>query len=265
MTGLRHAAAAAAPLAVLLILSGCSSSRPAAADPELLSPEVLIPRLQAGAERLRSLSGDGTVAFEGPELSGSATFTVALRKPDSLLVRFEGPFGLDAGFLFLARDTFIVYSSFENRLYKGKPSADHLRTLLPLDISPDQVVQAFAGTFLPENTAQVAGPVTVEEDLLVFHADCGSSRCTYWVDPVSMLVTRFLRRTNGGAVIIDATSDAIMEQDESHMPRRISIRFPAARSALSVHYRSITMNDPSPSFAFSVPGSARPAGAGERQ
>jgi hypothetical protein len=224
-------------------------------DPEIRSPRVLMERLRAGEHRVHTMTGSGTVSFEGPEVSGSAFFTVALRKPDSLLVRLEGPFGLDAGFLFLAQDTFVVYSSLENRLFRGHPSSARLRALLPVDVSPQQIVQAFAGAFIPDRMSLPAGPAELEDDVLLLRANCDGGRCTFAIDPVSMLVTRYLQYGEDGALIIEAQNSSIIEQDDCFAPRRISVTFPASRSALSVSYKSITLNDPSPSFAFRVPPS----------
>ena len=93
----------------ILVCAGCTfllaSCSPRQAEvtlnPEVTSPSSLLSRVSARGEQIRSLEGSGTVTFESPEMAGSAFFHVSLKKPDSLLLRLEGPFGIDAGFFFL--------------------------------------------------------------------------------------------------------------------------------------------------------------------
>ena len=112
-------------------------------------PDVtrLIHRVAEGNSHVRSLSGNGSVSFESPDLGGSVYFRVALKKPDSVLIRFEGPFGMDVGFLFLSPNRYVMYNSIENQVTTGIPTSGNIRSLIPFDLTYEQIVNAFAGAF----------------------------------------------------------------------------------------------------------------------
>ena len=80
-------------------------------------------------------------------MGGSVFFTLALKKPDSLLIRFEGPFGLDVGFLFLSRSQYVMFNRMENQVIYGEPSDAGIRWAIPVDLTVDQILDAFTGSF----------------------------------------------------------------------------------------------------------------------
>ena len=102
---------------LLILISSCAPKRAEIAlDTKAIGVPALIALVEAGENKVKSLEGSGTVSFESPEIAGSAAFELSLKKPDSLLVLFEGPFGIDIGTLFLSREKYVVYNSFENRV-----------------------------------------------------------------------------------------------------------------------------------------------------
>ena len=100
-----------------------------------MPPSFLLPRVTTRAEQIQSLEGSGTVTFESPEMAGSVFFRVSLKKPDSLLLKFDGPFGIDAGFFFLSKRTFVMYNRFENTVTAGSPDEQSIRKVIPFALS----------------------------------------------------------------------------------------------------------------------------------
>jgi outer membrane lipoprotein-sorting protein len=206
-------------------------------------------------DRLHSLVGRGTVTFDSPEVAGSAAFELALKRPDSLLVTFEGPFGIDLGTLFVSREKYFMYSSMENRVITGVPTAATIRSLIPFDLTLDQVIGAFSGAFpLPSESLKT---YTVDEDMFLLSFACGDKRCKYWVDNRYLLVRKYEMRDGNDGLIMDATTASFADDGLTYAPKRIRIRFPAQDRQLSVSYSSMTVNDPRPSFAYSIPSNAR--------
>src|SRR5512136_2125038 len=96
-------------LVLPLLFASCSSSRaPIALDTQKVGAAELLRLVQKNSDRLQSLTGKGNLSFEAPEMAGSAFFSLALKKPDSLLVKLQGPFGIDVGMVFLSRTRFVV-------------------------------------------------------------------------------------------------------------------------------------------------------------
>jgi outer membrane lipoprotein-sorting protein len=247
-----------AAFSIALLLSSCAPKRSEILlDTKTTDANTLISLVQEHQNKLQSVVGKGTVTFESPELAGTAAFELALKKPDSLLVTFEGPFGIDLGTLFISREKYLMYNSMENKVVTGTPSAAAIRSIIPFDLTLDQVVGAFSGSFPFPSDPQSLQTYSVDDDrfLLVFR--CGSNSCKYWVDNRTVLVTKYEMRDEHDELILDAVSSSFAEDGAASAPKRIRIRFPSQERQLSVSYSSISLNDPDPSFTYSIPSNAR--------
>ncbi len=243
----------------ILVLLGCllPACSPTTSELVLDTRQVpaaeLVRRVSGNAAGIRTLTGSGSVDFESPDLGGSVFFTVALRKPDSLLLRLEGPFGIDVGFLFLSRERYVLYNSVENRVQTGVPSDAGIRWGIPLDLTVDQILNAFAGTFaLPGNRTPTR--YAVEDDAFVLTYADGTAEESFRVDPATTLVTQY--RKTDGTFAMEAETGLPEQQGSYHMPRQITLEFPGSGRRLSVYYSSMRMNPDHVSFAYTVPRSA---------
>lgn len=211
--------------------------------------------MHAKDRRVKTIAGRGTLSFETPSISGSAGFLLAMVKPDSMLVKLEGPFGLSVGLMFLSRDRFVMYNSFENTVTTGVPTAGALHTVIPVELSYDEAFSAFCGTIaLPDMP-----PSTYSVDdgrFLLTYVD-GGRRSSYWIDPELLLVRRFTVVDGGGETIIDARTSGSFEADDASIPRRMVLSMPSTSRQLTVAFSSASLNDGVPSFAYAVPENAR--------
>ena len=239
-----------------LLLASCATERVGLTlSTSAVPPEELVDRVNLRVGRLQAMTGKGSLAFESPQGAGSAYFSMALRKPDSLLVQFEGPFGLDVGLLFLSRERYVMYNGLENQVVTGVPNMASIRAILPVELTYDQIVNAFSGTFtLPRMHGRLVRYAIDDEQFLLSYL-CDSDTCTYWVDPEAQIVTRYLVQNTSGETLLEAQASRIEEQGDVCAPRRILVRLPDHQ--VSIYYSSLTLNAPHPSFAFSVPANAQ--------
>ncbi len=243
-----------------IVLSSCAPKRSEVTlSTTATDPHRLIGLVQASEQKLRSIVGKGDLAFESPEATGSAFFELSLKKPDSLLVKLEGPFGIDVGTLFLCRDKFVMYNSMDNVVTTGVPSSAALRSVIPLDITFDQLLNAFSGGFGIPDDSTALRQYSIADGMFFLSFACGEHTCKYWVDPAYLLVTRYQMLDRENQLIMEATASSLTEQDEVCAPRRIIVSFPADNRQISIAYSSLTLNAPHPSFAYAVPASAHRA------
>jgi Domain of unknown function (DUF4292) len=241
-----------------LMVSACSPKTAGLGmDARAMSPAALMSLVKAGGDKLATMTARGSVSFESPEGSGSAFVQMVMKRPDSLLVRFRGPFGIGGGTLFLSRDRFLFYNAFENRVISGVPDVKSIRSVIPFELTPEEILQAFCGRFLISAPADSVQHYGVDEDLFHITLGCGADTCEYWIDPEVFLVRRMQRLSRGGRVLFEATAEDYITDEGVSVPRRISIQFPLTKRRLAVFYDLVTVNPPDVSFAYSVPSSAR--------
>jgi hypothetical protein len=244
-------------LALLLILSSCSPRRPEIAlRPSETPPSMLVSFVEGADAKLVTLTGRGTISFESPETSGSASFDLTLRKPDSLLVTFEGPFGIDVGTLFLSRQQFVMYNSMKNHVITGVPTPRAIRSVVPFDLTYEQILDAFTGAFPIAEKGSTPLSYTVDDDQFRLMYRCGNDSCSYWIDPAELLVRRYLRQNSRGEVLMEATTSGLIESDGARIPRRVMVSFPGERRRVTIHFSRAELNTPSVSFDFTIPPNA---------
>jgi len=257
MTRYLNAIVAAIATGVFLLPSCAPRRAEIELDTAAVDAARLLSIVRERASLVNTLEGRGTLSFEGPEFGGTASFELSLRKPDSLLVIFEGPFGIDVGTLFLSRDKYVVYSSMENLVVTGVPRTRAIRTVIPFDLSVDQILNAFSGAAEIPDIVDAIHAYRIEGDRFLVSVRCGDRICSYWIDNTNLQVTKYEVREEDGGLVLQATSAAFTEEGEASAPRRIVVGFPQKERQVSVYYTSLTLNPPNPSFAYSLPADAR--------
>jgi len=247
----------AAWLALPLLVAACGTTREGLVlDTERVPADELIQRVREESHRVRTLAGSGTLVFDSPRVSGAAEFTLALSKPDSLLVKLEGPFGIDVGLLFMDAERYVAYNSMENEVIDGASDSSALRALIPVPLSPGQIVDAFSGRFPIDPNARVLR-YGVDNDRFLLATLCGTDTCRYWVDPEALAVTSYRRTGVDGSVLLEGELTKMTTIDDIQLPRSIVLRAPARRSTLRILFADIDVNGDAPDFSYTVPANAR--------
>jgi hypothetical protein len=240
------------------VLSSCSPKHAELLlDTHTIAPHALVARVRAQEDRIQSIVGNGSITFESNEVSGSASFELTLRTPDSLLLLVEGPFGIDLGTIFLSRGKYVIFNSMENRVITGTPTGETIRSVIPFGLTLDQILGAFRGAFpLPQAGDSILA-YAIDDGYFFLSCMSGALRYKYWIDNGYLLVTRFEMSDADGHVLIEARAFAFTEDEGADAPRRIMVSFPEEERKLNIFYSAITLNDPHPSFVFSLPSNAR--------
>ena len=77
------------------------------------------------------------------------------------------------------------------------------------------------------------------------------------MDTDRLVVTRLSRRNSAGEVEVEMEAGDFREFGGFTLARQIRLEFPGRGRALSVYYTSLEPNGEAPSFAFTIPPSAR--------
>jgi Domain of unknown function (DUF4292) len=242
----------------VLTLPGCAPRTAGVVlDTRITSPSSLVRGLAAAGAGLASMSARGSLSFESPEGSGSVFVQMAMKKPDSLLLRFRGPFGIEGGTLFLSKEKFLFYNAFENRAVTGKPGAGAIRSVVPFDLAPEEIMQVFCGRFPVVPVDENVRHYDVEGGEFHLTVSSGTDTCEYWIDPEVMMVIRLRRWDSRGEVLVEAEVKDFLEDEGFTVPRRISMAFPRSRRSIAVFYDRVIVNPQELSFSYHVPSSAR--------
>lgn len=242
---------------LVLLLASCAPRREGVMlDTTKTSAADLTAMTHQADSQVKTLDGRGNISFESPEVSGSASFTLTVRKPDSLLVRLEGPFGINVGLFFLSRDRFVMYNSLQNTVTVGSPSSGALRSIIPVDLTYEQIFDVFTGSIpLPDHESLLQ--YSTDEGQFLLRYGSKSSTSAYWLDPDELLVRRFQWKDPSGGVILEGSSSGSIDQDGLRIARRLSLTMPSEGRRISVAFSRAALNADDLSFRYTVPASAR--------
>jgi outer membrane lipoprotein-sorting protein len=203
---------------------------------------------------IRTLTGNGRLSIETPETAQSGSFSIAMRKPDSLYLQIQGPFGIKVGSAIVTRDTMRFYSALENRLYIGSSNANNLRRVFRFEVSFDDLMDLLSGGGFFSSDQRKPDSIFVEEDTDAYVYSVGASERRYLVDDARN-IRRILFRDDRRRIILDESFGDTQSVDGIAFPFTLRLIRPVERQMLSLRFRSIQLNVPA-EFSFRTPANA---------
>lgn len=234
---------------------GCSSGSAIKHADRTVTPREIREAVENNHQQIWALIGTGRISVESPEIAQSGSFELALRKPDSVLVKLEGPFGLDVGSALVTRDGFQFYSSFNNQLVTGSTNAQNLGRILRLDLEFDDVLNLFTGgVFMPEDRADPDDFAIEGEEFVLRYRRDGGSRA-YWIDPETMLIVRVQFVDAQGRLVLEQRFSKFTTIDRITVPLYVRVTMYRDRRMVSIAYSDLSLNVPF-ELSFRVPENA---------
>jgi outer membrane lipoprotein-sorting protein len=256
MNALVRAARFAAFAALLAAASGCaggSASRTAVRGATWQEIHAAVDQ-QRGT--IRQIVGDGRLSLETPDIAQSGSFELMLRKPDSLLLRIEGPFGIRVGSVLLTRDSMKFYSSLENRLYLGSARPANLRRIFRVEASVDDLMSLLGGGgFLAEDSGAPDSVTADEDGVVLWYSSNGLTR-RYLADNASRLLRRIQVLDEHGRLVLEHAFMEFRQADGLTVPYLLRTIRPRERQMFSLRYSNLALNARPEPFSFAVPSSA---------
>lgn len=222
---------------------GCSSAKHVAVRLDVPVDEV-ISRVQNHDRQITTLKGEGGITVESPEASNSGSFNVDLRKPDSVRVELNGPFGIHVGTLMMSREQYIFYNARENTATVGKPDGSTLRSMFRVTLAFDEILRAFTGEFFTSPSQDSLERFTVMDDLYVARYRSSDGIREYRIDPEYFVITSYRLLSEGGKPKLIAIASRFDDSPGVVMPRVVRVIIPNERRSVTIAYDDITVNEP---------------------
>ncbi len=241
---------------LVLTLQSCATRTPNLLNRSISSDEVH-EIVRTNEERMQTATGEGTISVETSTTAQSGSFTLTLRKPDSLLVNLTGPFGIRVGSALLTRRNFWFYSGLENRLYDGDMTPQNLSRILRLDVSFDDLLNLFTGgAFFRSDTGAPDG-IGTEDDHFTFSYKNDAGAHKYFIDPQSLLISKIQYLDNQGKLQYEQRFVNFQTIDSTCIPFNIRIVQPKERRMVSVVYSDLAINKRDIDLTFVYPPNAQ--------
>lgn len=243
------------PLLLAVCASSCAPSRTVVADASTISAESVLERVKSNTSRIQNLSAHGKLTIEQPEFGNSGSFDLVLKRPDSLLLKLSGPFGIDAGAMLLTPQDFRLYDRFANQLVIGPTTSKNLNSIINLDIDYNDILTIFSGMIpvLEEGVMLKSYGVNDNRYFLTLQRD--DDLHLYWVHPEFFIVSKYQHLDGRGKLVVDAKSTARNDRRQGVLPRSVRFTYHKQRTRVSIFYSRVRINVSNIPMTFSVPES----------
>jgi outer membrane lipoprotein-sorting protein len=212
--------------------------------------------VRVNREKVQSLNGEGTITIETPDAAQSGSFELVLHKPDSMLVRVEGPFGIHVGSVLLTRNDFSFYNSMNNQLITGTVSASNLNRIFRVSLTFDELLSFFTGGSFLAGDDKEPDSLVVEGNqfVLTYGGDGGSRR--YWIDSGRMLISRIQHLDSDGNLVLEERFEKFRDLGDAALPRQLRLMQHQSQRAVAVAFSSLAINAGGVPLVLDVPTNA---------
>ncbi len=241
---------------LLLGSAGCRTTSTLNLATRPVSPAEVQSTVRTHVDQIRSLQGEGRISVETPDIAQTVSFILTLRKPDSILVRLEGPFGIRVGSALITRTEFFFYNSLQNKLISGSSKSENLNRIFHVQLGFDDLLNFFSGGTFLDGDLRAPDETRIENDQYVFVYKSDSADRLYWIDPNTYLIRKMQYVDRNGSLTLEQTFSNFQRVGGIEMPYNIRVLQPKTRQLVALAYSDVAVNaEPTP-FTFTIPGDA---------
>jgi len=244
-----------------VIFISCTGSLGTDSELDPVSVKDLKSRINKNSAAIESLEASGNISFDSPENSGTGWIELKIKKPDTVYIKIEGPFGISIAVALITRNNFIYYSVQENKVITGLSTDINIGAILRLNVSFDDLINGFTGSFMLNESDTDSLNAEVEKNkYLVQNKKAGVTE-KYYIEPI-------LYRLNS-YYVVNGSNESLIEvyysdyQDESlsigsvSFPHYVKIKNPQKSQSVFIEYINKEINKRDLTFRMKIPKSAK--------
>jgi len=244
------------PLAVLISCSGSGNYN----GLEKIPVRDIKQRVNRNSNLIETLEASGNIFFDSPEQSGTGWIEIRIKKPDTVYVKIEGPFGISIANALITRSDFLYYNAQENKAIMGPSTDINIGAILRIKVSFDELISGFtAGFSFPDSPDDSIG-ATSENNLYLIQLKDSKGKQKYLVEPIAFTIQKYNYIDNNNSSIVEVNYSNYHEESAAgknvNFPAAIKIKNPLNRQTVYVDYKNTEINKKNLTFTIKIPKSA---------
>lgn len=246
----------------LILFSACTgSSGDGNTKLDKLPVHDIKSRINQNSSLIETLEASGNISFDSPEQSGSGWLELRIRKPDTVFVKIEGPFGISIVNALIARDKFLYYNAQENKAITGPSTDINIGAILRIKITFDELINGFTGGFSFESTPDDSSGADSENQMYIIKSMSELGNQKFYVDPAIFTIQRYNCIDKNNSPLVDVYYSNYQEESTAgktvNFPSTIKINNPSKNQSVYVDYVEKKLNKKDLSFRMKIPSSAK--------
>jgi hypothetical protein len=243
-------------VSLALLGNDCTTSSSSLRDAFSFSASKVQELARDHQSSVRTMRCEGQISFESTELSQSGSFLLVVKKPDSVLITLQGPFGIKVGSALLTRRTFQFYNSLQNKLITGNSTLENLNRTLHIQLTFDDLLGIFSGGVFLEEDQREPDQRESENGLIVFKYKYPKASRSYWIDPDNWRIERIQHFDAKGKLEREEQFNDFDTVNDWTTPYSIRLTHIPSRRIVSLIYSRVQINSSPVNCTFSYPENA---------
>ncbi len=247
-------------VSLTMIFSACSAAG-GESEPLNIPAKEIKQRVNSNSELIETLEASGNISFDSPEQSGSGWLEVKIRKPDTVLVKIEGPFGISVANALITRNDFIYYNAQENKAIIGPSSDINIGAILRIKVSFDDLICGLTGGFKFDENPEDSSMAESENNLYLIRTGSNGGLRKFHVDPSNFAVIKYSSFDEYNSPQVEVNYSNYLEESVSgkkvNFPATIKIKNPEKKQSVYVDYVNREINKQGLNFKIKIPKSAK--------
>lgn len=242
-----------------LFFSACSGS--GGNDVEKIPVKEIKEKVNSNSVVIETMEASGNIAFDSPEQSGQGWIEVRIRKPDTVYVKIDGPFGISVAQALITRNDFIYYNVQENKAITGPTNDINIGAVLRIKVTFDELISGFSGGFFFEDETNDSDLAESESGFYTILKPETGGLLKYFIDPVLFTVQKYNKFDKNNKTLVEVNYNNYFEELASgkrfYFPANIKIKNPGKKQSVWVDYQNKNFNKPDLNFNVKIPKSAK--------
>ncbi|MCI0448744.1 MAG: DUF4292 domain-containing protein [Chlorobi bacterium] len=247
------------PFICIFIIS-CTASQNTG-EPDKIPVRDLKAIINQNSSLIETLEASGNISFDSPEQSGSGWIELKIKKPDTVFVKIEGPFGISVANALITRNSFIYYNVQENKVITGPSSDINIGAILRIKVTFDELINGFTAGFKfdeGKDDSLIAGS---ENNFYVLNVNGLNGNQKYLIEPGKYTIKKYNYMDNDNTMAVEVDYTSYLEEELSgksvYLPASIKIKNPSKKQTVYVDYINTEINKKGLSFKIKIPKSAK--------
>ncbi len=218
-------------------------------------------RINKNSSLIETMEASGNIAFDSPEQSGQGWIEVKIKKPDTVYVKIEGPFGISVANALITRYDFIYYNVQENKAILGPSTDINIGAILRIKVSFDELLNGFTGGFNFKDDSSDSTDAESENGLYTINSIKNPGSQKFYIDPSIFTVQKYNSLDENNKTVVEVNYSNYFEENASgksvFFPSNIKIKNPGSKQSVYVDYINKSFNKSDLTFNIKIPKSAK--------
>jgi hypothetical protein len=247
-------------LAIISFYS-CTGAKETTVDLKQVPVKEIKDRLNLSFSLIQSLEASGSISFDSPDMSSSGSIDIRIKKPDTVYLKIEGPFGISIASALITRTDFTYYNAQENKAITGPTTENNIDAILRIKISFDELINSFSGSFYFAEGPNDSLNAGAEDNAYVLQGTGDQMTKRYLIEPVSFSLNKYNVYDQQGTTLLEVSyskySTETVSGSEINFPNQVVIRKPDKKQTVWLDYDNKIINKKDITFKIKIPKSAK--------